>query len=116
MGQEIDHYHFQPRDFTRFQKYLTAETALLRECFSKNAFGPDQTLCGFELEAWLIDANCDPAPKIDQLIDHARSDLIVPEVAKFNFELNSSPQTLHPETLSTFEAELSATWGSFLWH
>jgi hypothetical protein len=65
---------------------------------------------GFELEAWLIDAAARPAPVNEVFLQQLDNPMVVPELARFNVELNDYPQHLWGSALSRFEASLGATW------
>ncbi len=110
MGQEIDQSKFKKQDFNHFQQALEKETQLLSEWFADNAFANDELTGGFELEAWLIDDDFRPAPINDQYLKALNDPLAVPELAKFNVEVNSTPQCLHGNALKRMEMELNKTW------
>ncbi|MCF7979535.1 MAG: glutamate--cysteine ligase [Chromatiaceae bacterium] len=110
MGQDIQHHAFTQADFREFEARLHSETALLERWFAEAAFadGPRET--GFELEAWLIDRRHQaPVPVIDALLEQLQDPLIVPELARFNLELNSTPEPLSGQAFSRLHAELERT-------
>ncbi|HHO67967.1 MAG TPA: glutamate--cysteine ligase, partial [Gammaproteobacteria bacterium] len=110
MGEEIRHSHFRPRDFEVFQARLAEETRLLGRWFAEGCFSTDVPVCGLEMEAWLIDADGRPAPLNRAFLDALQHPLVVPELARFNVELNVNPQPLHAAALSALENELRQTW------
>lgn len=110
MGQEIHRIHFAPEDFARFERRLADETELLREYLSAGRFAAAGYMGGFELEAWLLDRNFFPAPINEAYLRRLASSLVVPELSKFNVELNGTPQPLAGNALSLLERELAATW------
>lgn len=110
MGQEIAHSHFTPADFARFSDCLRTETALLRTWFRDAVFSPRGRVAGFELEAWLIDAAGYPAPINADFLKLLADPLVVPELARFNVEINSQPVPLLGNALSTMLAGLQATF------
>lgn len=112
MGQEIEHRRFRKRDFERFHARLESETALLGEWFVAGRFHHAHKTAGFELEAWLVDRTGRPAPVNAQFLAHLNSPLATPELARFNIELNGTPQVLHDRALSQMEAELNQTWAA----
>jgi gamma-glutamyl:cysteine ligase YbdK (ATP-grasp superfamily) len=111
MGQEIEETHFTPQDFVDYAERLRAETALLGEWFRDDVFSPRDRMGGFELEAWLVDSNAQPAPVNEEFLKILDNPMVVPELARFNVELNDHPQHLWGSALSRFEASLGATWG-----
>ncbi len=110
MGQEIGDSQFQGKDFATFAERLRAETELLARWFREGAFAETESMGGFELEAWLVDAHQRPAPINEEFLARLNSPLVVPELATFNVELNGSPQNLHGNALSRLAGELQATW------
>jgi hypothetical protein len=65
---------------------------------------------GYELEAWLVDNQSRPAPVNDIFLENLNNPMVVPELARFNVELNDHPQHLWGAAFSRFEASLGATW------
>ena len=110
MGSEVSHRFFQAEDFSRFREHLDAETALLKQMFDDNAFSKRGDVAGFELEAWLIDDAGEPLPDNERFLRALDSPLVVPELAKFNIELNGSPCALTGRVFSRLHEELTATW------
>lgn len=112
MGEEIPTTRFLPQDFERFSRRLQQETQLLRQWFREGRFVEHDPVGGFELEAWLIDREQRPAPINDRLLERLDTSLVVPELAKFNFEVNSTPQRLQGDALRRMQAELESTWAA----
>ena len=110
MGDEIARSQFTAADFRQFQKCLTAETRLLGEWFRDKAFSSQVPVCGLELEAWLIDRRAMPAPCNQEFLDKMGDPLVVPELARFNVELNVHPQPLSGTALGRLQADLQHTW------
>ncbi len=115
MGREIDREHFHDADFARFREHLRAETELLAQWTGEHRFADEHPRGGFELEAWLLDANFQPAMIYDEFRaavpagEDAR-DLIAPELARFNVELNHHPRELRHDALRGFEKDLGELW------
>ncbi|GMQ84315.1 MAG: glutamate-cysteine ligase family protein [Gammaproteobacteria bacterium] len=110
MGDEITHSDFLATDFERFDKHLKQETRLLGQWFEDRAFSSRVPVCGLELEAWLIDTQARPAPVNRQFLEQMNDPLVVPELAKFNVELNVDPQLLCGKALSQLHRDLQQTW------
>lgn len=110
MGEDVDQDHFRKRDFRAFERRLEEETALLEKMVAGRAFSRSGFVAGFEIEAWLVDSKGDPCPVNERFLDAAACDRIVPELARFNFEVNSRPQPLTGHALRTLHEELLATW------
>ncbi|WP_462321534.1 glutamate--cysteine ligase [Halochromatium sp.] len=114
MGQNIQDHRFTDADFLEFEARVRAETALLEQWFAEDAFSSAFSSsgreAGFELEAWLIDRRHQaPAPVIDAFLERLQDPLIVPELARFNLELNSTPVALSGRPFSRLHDELEQT-------
>ncbi|MDH5479944.1 MAG: glutamate--cysteine ligase [Nitrosomonas sp.] len=107
MGNEIPSSHFNLNDLKVFTKRLRHETQLVSEWFSNNHFTFEQKMFGYELEAWLVDKNFQPAPINVRFLQELNDPLVVPELANFNIELNSLPQHLNNHVFSDMEKNLN---------
>lgn len=110
MGKEIDRTTFGPGDFARFTSRLENETQLLRNKVESKQLAQNSFVAGFELEAWLLDRHCLPFPINEAYLARLNDPLVVPELSKFNVELNGTPQPLRTGALRRLEEELGATW------
>jgi hypothetical protein len=110
MGKEIEAIEFDDAAFGRFREHVARETALLGKWVRAGAMAEAPFVAGFELEAWLVDRNFAPAPINEPYLAALASPLVVPELSKFNVELNGTPQVLGPGALIGLEQELAATW------
>jgi gamma-glutamyl:cysteine ligase YbdK (ATP-grasp superfamily) len=111
MGEEIQSSHFTAEDYARFKLQLQAETQKLAEWFAQARFVEGHPVSGFELEAWLLDEHYHPAPRNEEFLQQLANPLASPELASFNFEVNSTPRVLTGHALSAMHAELVQTWG-----
>jgi gamma-glutamyl:cysteine ligase YbdK (ATP-grasp superfamily) len=110
VGQDIDREEFDDAAFGRFRERLEDETALLVDWFARGRFSTRAYTAGFELEAWLLDEAARPAPRNEAFLRALGSDLVVPELSQFNFEVNGSPTTLQGRAFSRLKDELEHTW------
>ena len=110
MGQEISDRHFNKRDFELFEARLREETELLDAWFRDGVFSTSANKGGFELEAWLVDAQAKPASINQRYLDRLDNPLVVPELATFNVEINSTPLRLRDDAFSRMADELRVTW------
>jgi gamma-glutamyl:cysteine ligase YbdK (ATP-grasp superfamily) len=110
MGQEIARSQFTPHDFRVFTRRLEQETRLLGRWFREGRFPELPYMGGMEVEAWLVDADYAPAPMNRLFIERLGDPLVVPELAKFNFELNTAPRLLRGDALPRMERSLQMTW------
>ncbi|HHJ81116.1 MAG TPA: glutamate--cysteine ligase [Candidatus Tenderia electrophaga] len=112
MGEEIGSSHFRQKDFQRFLSNLSQETSLLGDWFDQGRFCDTGKMAGFELEAWLVNADGHPHGINDAFLRLAERDglPVVPELSRFNVEINSEPRELQGKVLSKMFAELESTW------
>lgn len=110
MGQEIDRTRFSEADWLRFAERLDEETQLLARFAQQGRLSERCCTAGFELEAWLVDRRFCPTPINVEYLAALGDPLVVPELSRFNVELNGTPQRLRGSAFSRFEKELSATW------
>lgn len=110
MGQEINRTRFTDEDFARFEARLAEETRRLAELVYGGGLANEGFCIGFEIEAWLVDRHCFPSPTNDEYLAALNSALVVPELSRFNVELNGTPQPLRGRAFSLLESELNNTW------
>jgi gamma-glutamyl:cysteine ligase YbdK (ATP-grasp superfamily) len=110
MGEEIQSSDFSTEDYARFKQQLQAETHRLAEWFAESRFAESHPVAGFELEAWLVDEHYHPAPRNAEFLQQLADPLASPELASFNFEVNSTPRSLTGHALSAMHTELIQTW------
>jgi len=110
MGQEITTRHFSAADFQAFTHHLSEETALLARCLEQGEFSRRHGIGGYELEAWLIDADGHPAPLNEPYLARLNDALVSPELSKFNVELNSTPRPVSGDVFSRMRTELEHNW------
>lgn len=110
MGQEITSTRFSEADFQRFSGRLAAETAALRSFARAGGFADARYVAGFELEAWLLDHAGRPSPVNEAYLRLLDDPLVVPELSRFNVELNAPPVEMGAGVLSVLEESLLTTW------
>lgn len=110
MGQEIDRTEFAPDDFARFRARARRELALFRSLAGRGGLSRAGFVIGFELEAWLVDHGLVPAPINEAYLAALADPLVVPELSRFNVELNGTPRPLGDDAFSALAAELASTW------
>jgi hypothetical protein len=77
---------------------------------SDNAFDQSEPVAGYELEAWLTDAEGRPSPSNDRFLEQLGDPEVVAELALFNIELNGPPRKLTGNALSQMQTDLEARW------
>lgn len=110
MGQEIGRTAFDASDFERFAAQLRQETDHLLAWAQAGGVRDDRYVAGFELEAWLLDHAGKPYPINETFLAVLADAMVVPELSRFNVEVNSTPQVLTPGALLSMEGELASTW------
>jgi len=111
MGQEIARTEFTGEDASRFAARLAAETRLLRQRLDAGDFDDSQTLvAGCEIEGWLLDRHYLPVADNESFLQRLGSPLVVPELSRFNIELNCAPVALRGSALRELRGGLDATW------
>ena len=110
MGEEIQYSRFTKSDYDQFERKLAEETRLLGEWFRNGSLSDHPPIAGYELEAWLINNKGAPCPHNEQFLKLANNELLTPELARFNVELNVIPQDLCSSVLKDFETSLSKLW------
>ncbi len=112
MGSDIGRSFFSERDFRQFRENLRKETKILMDWFSSDVFKKSGEMCGFELEGWLVNKNYTPAPRNEEFLEKVNSKLVVPELSKYNFEINTNPHPLDKNLPGYLQQELAKTWES----
>jgi len=110
VGQEIETSGFGDAEFAAFRERLVRETAHVRDLFAQQRLSREGPRVGFELEAWLVDRNFFPAPHNGSFLGRLGDPEVVPELSRFNIELNGPPRLLGGDSLLLLEQGLAATW------
>jgi hypothetical protein len=110
MGEDISEERFTPEDFRRFADNLDRETERLGHWLrSREDPGPQQPRLGFEIEAWLIDAECAPLAENEAFLELFDSPMATLELAQFNIEINSSVFRTGPDCFCKILSEMTET-------
>jgi hypothetical protein len=110
MGEEIRAARFTERDFAQFAERLRKETEFANNLFSSSGFSDAGYTLGFEIEAWIVDHNYFPASINQRLLETLAHPLVVPELSRFNVELNCEPLPLSENVLDLAHDGLSRLW------
>ena len=102
MGTEIGRTSFGDKDWSTFAQRLEAETRLLKQSIETGRYSQRSAVGGFEIEAWLCGKAMRPVPRNAEFLKRLDSDLGTMELARFNFELNSTPRALHGRAFQAF--------------
>lgn len=111
VGQDISRSAFSAEEHAEFHAKLRAETATLNHWFHDGDFEQSGiATTGLELEAWLIDESYLPSPRNAAFLAAVNDPQVVPELSKYNFEINIDPELLQADFLSRTQAKLEAQW------
>ncbi|MEK4033843.1 hypothetical protein WOC76_14790 [Methylocystis sp. IM3] len=110
MGEEIKATGFTGEDKARFAARLAEETECARALFAADKFSRSGHMLGFEVETWILDHNYFPAPINQRLLETLDNPLVVPELSRFNLELNCEPLTLEGDALGRAQDRLMEVW------
>lgn len=110
MGQEISRTKFSEDEARAFGQRLAEETAALRAFADAGGFADPRFVAGFELEAWLLDHAGLPSPVNEAYLRLLNDPLVVPELSRFNVELNAPPVEMRAGVLARLEESLLTTW------
>lgn len=109
MGQEIRRTRFTAADVARFAARVGEETALLAQLEAAGRVVERGGVGGLELEAWLVHPDGRPADLNEPFLERVALPSVVPELSRFNFEVNVAPQGLAGDGLARLGDELAAT-------
>ncbi len=110
MGQEISQTVFTEETFQEYSRRLTQEADLLGIMLEKGHFSSIGRIGGYELESWLLDHNYFPSPINQDFLARLNNPLVVPELSRFNIELNGAPLPIQGNVLSSMANELGQNW------
>ncbi len=110
MGRDIPYQTFDSTDFYQFGEHLERETRSLARLFADANFSADHPVGGLELEAWLVDGSAKPAARNEEFLAHVNHCDVVPELSRFNIEINVQPEPLRSDALHRLHLRLHDHW------
>lgn len=110
VGTEVDGTSFSDEQAARYMANVAEEARTLESWQESGRLAETDYVGGFELEAWLLDHNYYPLPRNEEYLARLDYPLVVPELSRFNVELNGTPQSLAGRGLRRLEEELNETW------
>jgi len=110
MGQEIHDARFSDEAFAEFARRVDSETALLSAWEQDGLMRGTDYRLGFELEGWLVGQDALPAARNQEFLERLADPKVVPELARFNFEINDDPLDFGPGMFDHMQASLLARW------
>lgn len=106
MGLEVRKHAFEPSEHEAFVEKLASCLRALEVLLSRPSFGEGPTTIGAELELHLVGPDGRPAPINRLVLDTARDGRLVPEIDRFNLEINAPPIELAGMPFSLLHREL----------
>ncbi|MER6948543.1 glutamate--cysteine ligase [Nonomuraea sp. NPDC000554] len=94
MGRDLDKERFSEAEYARFGERLNEQLVVLRELLDRPGFGEGPTTIGAELELFLIDERGRPLPRNTEVRDRLGDPRVVPELGRYNLEVNLTPLPL----------------------
>lgn len=110
MGQEISTSNFTGKDFDSFREKLRNETNRLNAWFESGKSTTAPRLIGMELETWLVDDSYIPSPHNHKFLQTIQNPLVVPELSRFNAEINAPPASLESKCFNKVYNSLKNIW------
>lgn len=89
-----------------FLNHLLKDIEALERMLDDELFETDTIRIGAEQELCLVDSQCKPAPKNLAILESAKDERFVTELAKFNAEINLKPLVFEKDCLSRLEGNL----------
>ena len=110
MGQEVHCSSFTQKEFKLFRDKMEEQLALLRKWESEDSFSKVYPKIGLEIEGWFANESMLPADCAPEFLKKLNHEQVVPEISKFNFEINSLPYDFKGECFESLKKELFEIW------
>lgn len=94
MGNMINDTENCNDTLSQFASSLRQETATLSQWFKSGAFSTTESKIGLEIETWLTSDKGMPVAENLRALELLNHPLIVPELSKYNLEINAPPLDL----------------------
>ena len=111
MGEHTVDQQFDEKKSQAFMKALLEDLRALESMIETGRFETGVARIGAEQEMFLIDRNMRPAPISLEVLEHAKDPRLTTEIARFNLEVNLTPQALTGRCLHLMEQELVEVLG-----
>ncbi|GHE32713.1 hypothetical protein GCM10017673_39430 [Streptosporangium violaceochromogenes] len=106
MGQRVDRERFSEAEFGRFGERLAEQLVTLRDLLARPGFGAGPATVGAELELFLVTPDGRPLPRNGEVRAAAADDRLVPELGRYNLEINLTPLPLAGRPFSALVREI----------
>lgn len=104
MGQQLKEGRHD--SLKKFTQALLKDLKAMEIMLEKDMFESDKVRIGSEQELCLVDRHCHAAPMAMEILEKIDDPQIVNEFARFNLEINASPQTFGGDCFQKMEMEL----------
>ncbi len=108
MGEEISKLLSESGDLARFRKSVVKETKILEQWLKENTLEVNDQHFGYELEGCLVDLDYRPAMKNEEFLSRIHDSQVVPELAKFNLEINGDVYSYNPNCFSQMQSDIES--------
>ncbi|MDB4973890.1 MAG: glutamate-cysteine ligase, family 2 [Myxococcaceae bacterium] len=108
MGKALERDRFTAAEFARFSERLTEHLAVLRELLARPGFGAGASSIGAEVELHLVDDEVQPLAENQAVLDTAHDARLMPEINRFNLEINASPVALRGSPFGQLRSDLGS--------
>ncbi len=94
MGANVSGAEWTNQDRQRYREKVGQDLDVFERMLASHSFDADQPTTGLEVEMSLVDEEMRPARRNDELLDALADESMVPELGRFNIEMNIEPRVL----------------------
>ena len=106
MGKDVEQTEFTRADRQRFRQKVRQCLDVFARMLAESKFESARPMAGMEVELNLVDADGQPSMRNAEVLDAIADPAFVPELGRFNIEINVPPQRLDPTGLTAFEKKV----------
>lgn len=106
MGAEVSGVDWNHQDRQRYREKVRQDLDVFERMLASHRFDADQPTTGFEVEMSLVDADLRPDRRNTELLAVLDDESVVPELGRFNVELNVAPRVLMGDKAFGLEQDL----------
>jgi hypothetical protein len=103
MGKDVDQTEFTRADRQHFRQKVRQCLDVFARMLAESRFDSGRPMAGMEVELNLVDGDGQPSMRNAEVLDAIADPAFVPELGRFNIEINVPPQRLEPSGLAVFE-------------
>ncbi|CAA9318545.1 MAG: hypothetical protein AVDCRST_MAG48-2502 [uncultured Friedmanniella sp.] len=108
MGAEVDQTTFTREDRKRHREQVRKGLDVLARMLTESRFDFERPMVGLEIELNLVDERCEPAMRNAEVLRAIADPAFVPELGRFNIEINVPPRRLNESGFARFEESVRA--------